>query len=135
MILMPARTVSVSIARTPEAVYAYARDVRNLPHWAPGFAKAVHQGESGWEVETADGPVGFEFVPPNDLGVLDHRVLGGDAPAVWNHMRVIGNGDGAEVLFTLFQPIGMTEEEFAKDLGLVESDLQTLQRLLQVGWR
>ena len=131
MILMPARTISVSIARSPDAVYAYACDVRNLPHWAPGFAKAVRRGARGWEVETIDGSVGFEFVSPNELGVLDHRVVGNEEPAVWNHMRVIGNGDGAEMLFTLFQPTGVTDEDFQGDLDLVESDLRTLKRLLE----
>lgn len=131
MMLMPARTISVSIARPPDAVYAYASDVRNLPHWAPGFAKAVRRGAQVWEVDTADGSVGFEFVPPNELGVLDHRVLVSAEPAVWNHMRVIGNGDGAEVLFTLFQPTGVADEDFRGDLDLVESDLMTLKRLLE----
>ena len=41
--LRPARTGSVTIERDPRAVHAYVADPRNLPHWAPGFARSVRQ--------------------------------------------------------------------------------------------
>ena len=131
MTLRPTRTVSVSIGRDPRAVYAYVADPRNLPHWAPGFARSVRQEGDGWIVETADGPVRFAFVPDNPLGVVDHRVTGAGGLDVLNPVRVIPNGDGAEVLFTLFQREGMTDDQFRRDLGLVTADLQTLKRRLE----
>lgn len=36
-------------------------------------------------------------------------------------MRVLANGQGADVLFTLFRLDGITDEEFRRDLGLVPS--------------
>jgi hypothetical protein len=135
MVLMHARTVSVSVLRDPDAVHEYLSDPRNLPDWAPGFAKSVREEGGGWVVETADGTVRIAFVPDNRLGVVDHRVTGEGGLDVLNPMRVIANGDGAEVLFTLFQPAGMADARFQRDLGLVESDLQTLKRVLEGGGR
>lgn len=81
-------------------------------------------------VETADGPVRIAFAPKNGFGVLDHRIMGDDGLDVLSPMRVIVN-DGSEVLFTLFHREGMTDDEFSRDLALVESDLLTLRRLLE----
>ncbi len=132
---MPARTVSVSVARHPDAVYEYIRDPRNLPDWASGFAKSVREEGGGWVVETADGTARIAFVADNKLGVVDHRVTGVGGLDVLNPMRVIANADGAEVLFTLFQPAGMADQAFQRDLGLVASDLQTLKRVLEASER
>jgi hypothetical protein len=126
-----ARTVSVSIDRDPDAVCRYVRDPRNLPHWAPGFAKAVREDTGGWVVETAGGPVRVAFAADNVLGVLDHRVTDDQGLDVLNPMRVIANADGAEVLFTVFRPVGTSDDRFRRDLGLVEADLLTLKRVLE----
>ena len=131
MPLRPGRTVSVSVDRAPGVVYAYASDPRNLPAWAPGFAKSVRDDGDDWVVETADGPVRIAFAPENGFGVLDHRITGDDGLDVLSPMRVIANDDGSEVLFTLFHREGMTDDEFSRDLALVESDLLTLRRLLE----
>jgi len=135
MTVMPARTVSVSIDRDPGVVYQYVSDPRNLPDWAPGFAKAVGEEAGGWVVETADGKVRVAFVPDNKLGVVDHRVTNDAGLDVVNPMRIIPNADGAEVLFTLFRPRDMADNEFQRDVGLVEADLQTLKRVLEGGER
>lgn len=82
-------------------------------------------------VETADGPLGFRFVPRNELGVLDHAVRLPSGVEVFVPMRVVPNGDGSEVIFTLFQAPGMSDEKFAEDAAMVERDLRTLRRVLE----
>jgi uncharacterized protein YndB with AHSA1/START domain len=129
----PARTVSVWVDRDPRSVYRYVSDPRHLPAWAPGFAKSVHSEGDDWLVQTGVETLRIEFVPENDLGVLDHHVTGGHGLDAVNPMRVIANGDGAEVLFTLFREPETTDEEFARDLSLVQSDLRTLKRVLEGG--
>ncbi len=131
----PATTVSVSVDRDPGAVYRYVFDPRHLPEWAPGFARSVRAEGGAWVVETADGTVGIAFAAANELGVVDHRVTGEGCPDVVNPMRVIANGDGSEVMFTLFRSAGTADDQFQRDLGLVKSDLQTLKRVLEAGAR
>ena len=126
-----ARTVSIGVERPPGAVYDYVRDPRNLPTWAPSFAKSVRRRGDGWVVETGLETLGFEFVAPNVLGVLDHRVTGARGLNSVNPMRVIANGDGSEVLFTLFQEPGMPDGDFARGLDAVRSDLLALKRVLE----
>jgi hypothetical protein len=46
-------------------------------------------------------------------------------------MRVLANGDGAEVVFSLFQRPGMSDEEFARDADWVARDLQILKACLE----
>jgi hypothetical protein len=46
-------------------------------------------------------------------------------------MRVIPNGSGSEVLFTLVRAPGMTDQEFANDAQQVERDLAALKSLLE----
>ncbi|MCA9070771.1 MAG: hypothetical protein KDA84_17695, partial [Planctomycetaceae bacterium] len=74
-------------------------------------------------METPTGWVGIRFVPTNDFGVLDHVVTLPDGQSILNPMRVVANGEGSELMFTLFQLPGMSDEQFAKDTGMVEADL------------
>jgi hypothetical protein len=50
---------------------------------------------------------------------------------VYVPLRVLPNGAGSEVVFTLFHQPDMTPEKFREDIGLVEQDLQTLKTVLE----
>lgn len=125
-----AQTVSIGIAVDPVTVYAYAANPAHLPIWAPGFVKAIARQGSSWIADTTLGPVTFRFAPPNDLGVLDHEV---DLPSgtFHNPMRVIPNGTGSEVLFTLIQLPGISDEQFQQDMNTVRADLNKLRAVLE----
>lgn len=71
------------------------------------------------------------FVEKNDLGVLDHYVDPAPGVEVYVPMRVLSNGSGSEVIFTLFRLPDMSEEKYAEDVGLVEQDLRTLKNVLE----
>jgi hypothetical protein len=129
--VMRSKTISVSIERPPADVYAFVSDPSNLPLWAAGLGVSVEESESGWVVETTNGRMGIRFAPPNEFGVLDHFVTTADGAEIAVPVRVIPNGAGSEVLFTLFQSPGVSNEEFAEDAATVEKDLQTLKRVLE----
>ena len=119
------RTISISIDRLPSDVYAFVRDPTNLPIWAPNVARSVSRDADGaWIVDREDGSVTIAFVDPNPYGVLDHAVTDEQGVQVYVPMRVIANGRGSEVLFTLF------EAQLA-DEALVQADLENLQRILE----
>lgn len=134
MPLRPARILHVGIAAPADAVYACIADPRRLPEWAAGLGTAPAPLPDGtWRVETPGGPMRVTFAPPNPFGVADHQVapLDGDGPAVDVPLRVVPNGPGSEVLFTLFQQPGMTAAQLDADAALVEADLARLRRLLE----
>lgn len=71
------------------------------------------------------------FVSHNAYGVLDHDVTLPSGETVYNPMRVIADGTGCEVVFTLRRQPGMTDEDFARDADAVSADLTTLKEVLE----
>ncbi len=131
MTMTKTNTLSVSIERNPKKVYEFILSPENLPKWAPAFSQSIKESDGEWVVETPDGPMAIRFVERNELGVLDHCVTLSTGQRVLNPMRVIPNGSGSEVMFTLFQLPEMSNEKFAEDCSLVESDLKTLKNHLE----
>ena len=128
------RHIGVHIERPAAAVYAVAADPRTLPRWAAGLAgSTVEQDGGAWVTNSPMGRVRFDFVPPNDLGVLDHDVTLPSGETVHNPMRVLRDEDGCEVVFTLRQRPGMSDEEFEDDADAVARDLAALKALVEGG--
>jgi len=125
-----AHTVSVGIAVAPQVVYDYASDPANLPSWAPGFVLSIQRQGADWIAQTTLGRVAVRFAARNEFGVLDHDV---DLPAgsFHNAMRVVPNGAGSEVLFTLIQLPGIADQQFQQDMDIVRADLNKLRTLLE----
>ena len=127
---MRSHHVSRTIPAPPEAVYAYASDVGNLPRWAAGLATAdvVRDGDE-LVVASPMGSVRVRFVARNDFGVLDHDVTLPSGTVVTNPLRVVSHPDGSEVIFTVRQ-IELSDDEFARDIRMVEADLDRLASLV-----
>lgn len=129
--LLEVRHVSVSINRAPQDVYRFASNVENLPKWATGLGKTIRQVNGEWVADGPMGPVSVRFVQPNDLGVLDHDVTLETGATFHNPLRVVPNGTGSEVVFTLFREPSVSAEKFAEDARWVEKDLGVLKALLE----
>jgi mannose-6-phosphate isomerase-like protein (cupin superfamily) len=86
-----------------------------------------------WFVETGSGQVEVAFAQRNPFGVLDHEVTLPSGEVVYVPMRVIPGGSGSEVVFTVRRQPEMSDEEFARDAGLVQADLTRLKRILEAG--
>jgi len=125
------RHIAERIGRPAAEVYDYAFDPANLPRWAPGLGSSVEKVDGRWFVETSMGRVGFAFVPRNDFGVLDHDVTLPTAEVICNPMRVIADGSGCEVVFTLRRRPGMSDDEFREDAAAVAADLTRLRQALE----
>ena len=125
------RHLTISSARPPGDVYAFAADPRNLPHWAAGLARSTvrREGED-WIADAPFGLVRVRFAEQNAFGVMDHDVTLPSGQTVHNPMRVVPNGEGSEFTFTLIRRPEMSDEDFARDARAVEEDLQTLKQLL-----
>jgi hypothetical protein len=129
--MMNSRTISVAIKRPPSEVYEFASNPGNLPQWVRSFCQSVSKSGDDWFMETSDGRVGICFAATNEFGVLDHVVTLPDGRSILNRMRVVPNGEGSEVLFTLFQLPEMSNDQFARDAGMVEADLNLLKAVLE----
>lgn len=128
---LDSRVLSVTIACPPRKVYEFVSNPENLPRWAAGLGKSVRKSDSGWIAETPQGPMQIRFAEKNDSGVLDHYVKLASGVEVYVPMRVVPNGSGSEVIFTLFKMPNMSDKQFAEDAGMVERDLKTLKNVLE----
>lgn len=125
--------LSIAIERPAPAVYEYAADPANLPHWAAGLADtAVEHVDGQWVADSPMGRITVTFAERNDFGVLDHTVTLPSGQSVYNPLRVIPDGDtSCEVVFTLRRRPEMGADDFARDADAVSADLKTLKRVLE----
>jgi hypothetical protein len=125
------RHISERIARPADEVYDYAADPASLPQWAPGLGSSVEKIDGQWFVETPQGRVGFAFVQRNEYGVLDHYVTLPSGDVVYIPLRVIADGSGSEVVFTLRRRPGMSDQDFKADADAMAADLSRLRQVLE----
>jgi hypothetical protein len=125
------RQISEWIDRRAGDVYEFASDPANRPQWAPGLGTSVENVDGQWFVETGSGRVGLAFVERNNFGVLDHEVTLPSGEVIYNPMRVVPYRDGCEVVFSLRRLPDMSDEDFARDAGLVQADLTRLKHVLE----
>jgi uncharacterized protein YndB with AHSA1/START domain len=125
------RHISISIERPPADVYGFASDPENLPRWAKGLSGSIENVDGEWIADSPMGRATVRFAPRNGFGVLDHDVVLESGATFHNPMRVVPNGAGSEIVFTLFRQPGMGDADFAADASAVERDLRELKRLLE----
>ncbi|QQC67787.1 SRPBCC family protein [Paraburkholderia ginsengisoli] len=127
------KMISISIQRTQPDVYDFMARPASFSRWASGLGKPLGNEGTVWRFEGETGPVKIRFTEPNRYGVLDHYVELSDGSEIYVPMRVIANGTGTEVQFTLFRVPGMSDEKFAADSEWVLRDLNKLKELLEAG--
>jgi len=128
---MKSKTLTVTIHCAPAKIYAFVSNAANLPKWATAFVKSARPEGTEWVIETTMGPMKVRFAERNTLGVLDHYLIPAGGGEIFVPMRVIPNGEGSEMIFTIFQGPGMTEEAFGEDAAAVTQDLQNLKAVME----
>jgi hypothetical protein len=132
--MLEALTLSIAIAKPWRDLYDAIWRPEFFPKWASGLSKSSLQREGErWRAEGPDGTVWIRFTDHNPFGVMDHTVDVGSGLQVYIPMRVVENGEGAEVTFTLFRQPGMSDEKFQADQDWVKRDLEALQALMSYG--
>jgi len=130
--MLPARTYSISINHNWQALYEWIWRPDFFPKWASGLAESDFRREDDqWLAQGPDGPIRIRFTPHNAHGVMDHSVEFGDGKMVDIPLRVVRNGDGAEVMLTLFRQPDMDDERFAADAKWINRDLRALKLLIE----
>ena len=132
MATLPARIIHVGIDRPWQEVYAFASNPENLQHWASGLATGLIRDGEDWIGD--GGPIGkvrVRFAPHNSFGIIDHMVKMENGLVVENPIRIVANGDGAEITFFLLKRPDMDDAGFESDAAHVLKDLTTLKAILE----
>jgi hypothetical protein len=125
------RTITVRIDRPFDQVYGFLVDPANWNQWAFGLGKNLRQSSSGWVTDSGGATANVRFTPRNSFGVVDHTVTRANGDMVHVPMRLIVNGGGCELLFTLFREPNMSDALFASGANFVQRDLDGLKGLME----
>jgi hypothetical protein len=125
------QTLTIFIALPFDDVYEYLATPENFSQWAAGLGNGVRFVDGAWMADTPGGAINIRFSERNKFGIVDHYVIPEPGAEIYVPMRVIANGTGSEVLFTLFHLPEMSDEQFEADAILVRQDLDTLKEILE----
>lgn len=128
---LTSKHISVSINKSPSAVYEFVSQPKNMPKWAAGLSGSIKEEGDFWVSESPMGKVKVKFTEKNKFGVIDHDVILENGKEFHNPLRVLKNNKGAEVVFTLYRQPEMTDQEFSRDAARVTEDLAKLKSLLE----
>lgn len=130
--MFESRYISIRIHKPAEAVYAFAKDPESFPKWAAGLASGLTPDGDQWLAHGPGGDVRVRFSPDNPHGVLDHWVTLADGTELYMPLRVVANGEGAEVGMVLYRPPNMYDDAaYDRDAAAVAKDLARLKALLE----
>jgi hypothetical protein len=123
--------LSIWIDRPTAEVYDYLSQPANLAEWAAGLSSSIELVDGEWVAESPLGPVVVTMAEPNQYGVLDHWVTLATGERFYNPMRVIADGDGCELVFTLRRQPDLSDADFDRDAAAVAADLAAARRVLE----
>lgn len=130
--MFQSRHISIRIQKSAEDVYAFAWKPESFPKWAAGLGSTLTRAGDQWIAQGPDGDVKVRFSPQNDYGVLDHWVTLPDGTELYIPLRVFANGEGAEVVLSLYRPPNRYDDAaFERDAAMVGRDLAKLKALVE----
>jgi hypothetical protein len=129
--MMKTKQLSISIRVNAKEAYKRLWRPESFPKWASGLAGSLEKTRSEWIAQTPEGPAKVRFSERNALGVLDHWVYPPGGGEIYIPLRIIANGDGCELILTLFRQPGMSAAKFAADARWVARDLAAAKKLLE----
>jgi uncharacterized protein YndB with AHSA1/START domain len=122
-------TRTISIATPPATVLDLVGDPLQLPRWAPAFAGAVRPAGDDWLVAGAAGEARVAVRVARAQGTVD--IVAARRPSEGAFTRVIPNGDGSELIFTLCFPDGTAEPAIEQQMAVVEDELRAVRSLCE----
>ncbi len=124
-----AKTLTASLPGTPQDVFAYISNPNNLSAWHSSFCRAVRAENTGYSVESPRGAVPVRFLRDDHTLVLDILAEVSDGIELASAIRLLSNGQGTEMVWTLVKPEGLSDSVFHEQLRWAGSALHNLRKL------
>lgn len=130
-LIIPKRseTRTISIGAPPSEVFDLVSDPSAFPRWAPAFAPAIRPDGANWIVERDGSEARIAVRTSREHGTVD--ILRPEGPPTGAFTRVLPNGEGSEMLFTLFFPADAREEAVMEQMTTVEQELEAIRALCE----
>jgi hypothetical protein len=106
-------------------VHAYLADPSNLPGWAPAFASSVKPSGTSWLISRDDAEFAIDVVVDFRSGTVDFGAAGDHARGLF--ARVLPNGSGSEVVFTLMFAPDTPEDAVTAQMLTLETELAAVR--------
>lgn len=129
IVLNRSETRSVSIAAPAGEVFGFLADPENIPRWAPGFASAIRPDGERWIVTNSAGELPVVIASDAGAGTVD--ILRDADRTTGAFARVVPNGAGSEMLFTLFFSPRTPEDAVAGQMATVDEELATVRKFAE----
>ena len=125
-------TVTITIDAPPETVSADLADPSSHLEWATEFFAGVaeDQRDGTWQmnVPRMGGPVLMRIDGDTAQGIIDMYLAPVGAPfGAPIPVRVVPNGDGSDVLFTLARFPNQSDEEWTEGIQSMNRELENLK--------
>ena len=132
MSTLTTQTVSVTIDAAPKQVSADLMNVESHPEWGTEFfSEGVEDlGDGSWRVNIPmmGGNARMRIDGNEALGIIDMYIAPEGVPfGAPLPVRVVPNGDGSDVLFTLTRLPGQTDEDWQAGIASMQRELTRLK--------
>jgi len=123
--------LSVRIERDVDEVYRFVTDISKLGLWAQGLRSAAWEPSRTAVGESSAGPIEMCFAEQIDFGICDLSITTPDGQVIECPMRVVRDGAGTEVVFTLRADAGADRERREQLSAAIAADLNRLRRAIE----
>lgn len=128
---MHAETHSITIGRKPEEVFDFLADINNWTQFSLFAKKVEYLGDERWLVHSPQGEVVVTTMFDRQRGLLDHYAEPSPGMKILFPYRVVPNEDQSELMFTLFQPPGLSDEHFVEQRKWVFEDFKRIKNIIE----
>jgi hypothetical protein len=125
-------TQAISIAAPPSTVFEFVAEPRNLPRWAPAFAREVRPDGSDWIVVNDGGESRIRVRTNREVGTVDFLAAGTpQGVELGAFSRVVPNGRSSEYFFTLFFAEDAPTADVERQRAVVADELAAVRSLCE----
>ncbi len=133
-----AKTLTASLPGNPQAAYAFISDPDNLSTWHSSFCRALRKENGSLIAESPRGAMPVRFIRNDHALVLDIHLEITEGIELTYAIRLLANGKGSELVWTLIKPEGISDTAFHEHIRWAGNALHALrktpQELLPPGW-
>jgi RNA recognition motif-containing protein len=121
--------LTASLPQDAQTLFAWIADPENLPKWHTSFCRSLRKENGSLIAESPRGPVPVRFIRDDRTLVLDLLAEVAEGIELTNAIRILSNGEGSEIVWTLVKADGLSEAVFHEQVRWAGSALQNLRKV------